>query len=537
MTTMQEGFFGPAREINEADPIEPTPMAVPIDRILEYDRNPRRERNEAYDEIETSIRQRGFIGTLPITRRPGEPHYRVAEGGNTVLRILKDLYETTQDPRFHTLQCLFEPWVSESETLIAHLVENDARGDLLFIDRARAVRELRDLLEQETGAPVSATRLAALLRERGYSIDQPAISRLDYAIETLFPVIPVALRSGVGRPAIDWIRKLDKILVTFLEGRSHNQTVIDGARAWFLACLRRHDSEDWLIDPICDELEAYLAEICGESVGTVRADFDFIERHGAPGPNAPPPLTFDPPDPGPTSPRTSSPGAPIVHEEEASGAEIGDSARAAAAGRRHHEAGDFEEEAPNEKPVVRLSTPTMPGATNQPPRQSDLPQDVKSLRGRMWTLATQLAQRHGLGECILICARGCGFLVDFPEQPPFAGPGPESAEEALRVMLWWMLAGLADQWPQAPGVAPALPLLEEARIYPAIKAVAEGDEITPTRTLVPRVGYPPSLAIAARELLAVLDVRDYERLIHLIDARRALQAHCRRLGKREVWQL
>ena len=212
-------------------------------------------------------------------------------------------------------------------------------------------------------------------------------------------------------------------------------------------------------------------------------------------------------------------------------------ARAAAAGRRIIEAFDFEEEAPNEKPAVRLSAPTIPSATGQPPRQSDLPQDVKSLRGRMWTLATQLAQRHGLGECILICARGCGFLVDFPEQPPFAGPGPESADEALRVMLWWMLAGLADQWPQGPGVAPALPLLEEARIYPAIKAVAEGDEITPTRTLVPRVGYPPSLAIAARELLAVLDVRDYERLIHLIDARRALQAHCRRLGKREVWQL
>ncbi|MCA1600799.1 MAG: hypothetical protein LC776_03820, partial [Acidobacteria bacterium] len=75
MTTMQQGFFGPARETNEADPIVSTPMAVPIDRILEYDRNPRRERNEAYDEIETSIRQRGFIGTLPITRRPGEPHY------------------------------------------------------------------------------------------------------------------------------------------------------------------------------------------------------------------------------------------------------------------------------------------------------------------------------------------------------------------------------------------------------------------------------------------------------------------------------
>jgi hypothetical protein len=104
-------------------------------------------------------------------------------------------------------------------------------------------------------------------------------------------------------------------------------------------------------------------------------------------------------------------------------------------------------------------------------------------------------------------------------------------------MLWWMLAGLADEWPHGPGVAPALVLLEEASIYPAIRAVAEGDEITPTRTLIPRVGYPPSLAIAARELLAVLDDRDYERLIQLIDARRALQAHFRRLGKQWVWDV
>ncbi|MGH9896067.1 MAG: hypothetical protein ACREA0_29575, partial [bacterium] len=64
------------------------------------------EHNEAYDEIETSIRRRGFVGTLPITRRPGESCYRVAEGGNTVLRILKALYEETQDPRFHTVHCL-----------------------------------------------------------------------------------------------------------------------------------------------------------------------------------------------------------------------------------------------------------------------------------------------------------------------------------------------------------------------------------------------------------------------------------------------
>ena len=368
---VQEGLVAPARELNEADPIEPTPMAVPIDRILEYDRNPRRERNEAYDEIETSIRRRGFVGTLPVTRRPGEPHYRVAEGGNTVLRILKDLYEKTQDPRFHTLQCLFEPWVSESETLIAHLVENDARGELLFIDRARAVRELRDLIEQETGAPISATRFAALLRERGYSIDQPTVSRLDYAIETLFPVIPTALRSGVGRPAIDRIRKLDKILVTFLEGRRRDQTVIDEARAWFLACLGRHDREDWRIDPVQDELEAHLAEICGESAGKVRADLDFIERYGATGSDVPVPPTFDPPE-LPTSSSAPSPG-PYIVDDHAPGAEIGGSPRIAVAGGHDHEAFDAGEDTPGEQAAAWRPAPEIRGATGQLPRADRSP--------------------------------------------------------------------------------------------------------------------------------------------------------------------
>lgn len=156
----------------------------------------------------------------------------------------------------------------------------------------------------------------------------------------------------------------------------------------------------------------------------------------------------------------------------------------------------------------------------------------------MWTLARQLAQRDALGECILACPnKGCGFLVDLPGMPLFAGEGPESAEEARRVTLWWMLAGLAEEWPYGLGQAPSLPYLEEASIYPAAMAISEGDEETSTQTLVPRVSFPPSLDILARELLAVVEDRSYTLLLQLIDTRRALQAHCRRLGKHRVWEL
>ncbi|MGH8515595.1 MAG: hypothetical protein ACREV8_16965 [Gammaproteobacteria bacterium] len=54
---------------------------------------------------------------------------------------------------------------------------------------------------------------------------------------------------------------------------------------------------------------------------------------------------------------------------------------------------------------------------------------------------------------------------------------------------------------------------------------------------MPRVSFPPSLDLAARQLFAVLDEHDYARLIQLIDTRRALQVHCRRLGKGIVWEI
>ncbi|MGH8656674.1 MAG: ParB family protein [Gammaproteobacteria bacterium] len=526
LQTLQQGFFGKNRELKEADPIEPTPMAVPLERIRPYDRNPRQEPNEAYDHIKLSIASRGFTGSLPITRRPGEPDYMVPEGGNTVLQIVKELYAETADPRFKTIYCLFEPWISESATLIAHLVENDARGELIFIDRARAVHQLRRLLEQETGGPLSALKLATLLREQGYGIDQPTIGRLEYAVEALLPVIPAALRAGMGRPAIDQIRKLEKTLTAFLKHRKCDPALIEAARSGFLNCLNRHDCEDWALDLVHREIEAHVAELCGESLAKVRADFELIEQHGAPGPDAPPPEPLTQPELSePSRTRVPAP-SPAASEEDPSGHGLETLDRLFGSGR---DADESLAQEPELEPTGLDLAKTSP---------LGLPQDVKSLRARMWTLARQLAQRNALGECILACPnKGCGFLVDLPAIPLFAGEGPESAEEARCVTLWWMLAALAEEWPYGLGQAPALPHLEEASIYPAAMAISEGDEETSTQTLVPRVSFPPSLDILARELLAVVEDRSYTLLLQLIDTRRALQAHCRRLGKQRVWEL
>jgi len=96
---LQEPHLGTPQAIKSADPLEPTPTVVPVNEIQEYDRNPREARNDAYDRIKESIRQRGFNGVLPITRRPGELHYIAAEGGNTTLQIL------TRHSRNQSVEC------------------------------------------------------------------------------------------------------------------------------------------------------------------------------------------------------------------------------------------------------------------------------------------------------------------------------------------------------------------------------------------------------------------------------------------------
>ncbi|MGH3993380.1 MAG: hypothetical protein ACRDSN_13075, partial [Pseudonocardiaceae bacterium] len=169
----------------------------------------------------------------------------------------------------------------------------------------------------------------------------------------------------------------------------------------------------------------------------------------------------------------------------------------------------------------------------------DLPQDLKSLRGRMWTLASQLASGSGLSDCILLCPKGCGYLVDLPSEPLCVTGRPETVKEVERLTIWWLLSTFADQWPFGPGVqgVPALVYLEDSRMYPVLQAAATEDATTLSSILVPFVDEPPMFARLCQYLFAVLEDRNFEIVMRLIETRWALQAHCRRLGKKWVWDL
>src|SRR3546814_18093090 len=91
-----------------SDPIADTPMVVTLDQLRPYDHDPRKKRNPAYEEIKASIRERGLDAAPAITRRPGEDHYIIRNGGNTRLAILRELWSETKDEQFFRISCLFQ---------------------------------------------------------------------------------------------------------------------------------------------------------------------------------------------------------------------------------------------------------------------------------------------------------------------------------------------------------------------------------------------------------------------------------------------
>lgn len=122
-----------------ASPVEDEAIGrtIPLDEIVSFDNDPRQSPNSEYARIKASIRAQGLDQPLVVTRRPGADHYVIAAGGNTRLKILRELLQETGESQFAQVTCVIKPWRGESEVMLAHLRENDLRGDLSFIDKAR----------------------------------------------------------------------------------------------------------------------------------------------------------------------------------------------------------------------------------------------------------------------------------------------------------------------------------------------------------------------------------------------------------------
>ena len=414
--------------------------------IKSYERNPRRSKNPEYDRIKDSIRANGLDQPLVVTQRPQATDYIVHAGGNTRLLVLKELLDETGHARFARVPCLFRPWRRESDVLLAHLRENDLRGNLTFIDKARALQDARQLLGEEMGLKtVSIRRLEVELSKVGYRISRSSICRMVYAVETLLELIPQALEAGLGRRPVERIRALERAARTLWK---HYCSGGEGAFSEVFAALcRRYDGVDWDTDMLQGAIETEIAEEAETSIHTIRVTLD-AELAGRelviP--------AFVPIKEPPKPERRDS-----DHENPATAEALNDK-----------EEGDTELVQAGNTPSDSVAAPIQPqdqpdGATTDVSESlidasDSKPTDLKSLRARAWTLAARLAQRNGMGDLVMpLAGKGLGFVLRDVPDPALADQLDEDALAQICI-LWWQLAACAEMtFAPIESIIPTLP--------------------------------------------------------------------------------
>lgn len=479
-------------------------VVLDVSRIHPYEHNPRRAPNAEYDRIKASIRADGLGQPLVVTQRPGGPHYIVHAGGNTRLRVLRELFEETGDRRFGEVPCVIRPWTREADVLLAHLKENDLRGELTFLDKALAVADARRFLAEGSEEPLTQAGLAEVLQRHGYGLSQGLISQMAYAVERLLPLLPQALKSGIGRPQVAKVRALDRAArAIWLERRVDTEAEYDQA---FEALCRRYDTADWDIARLRRALEAEIAERADISIHAVSLEIDarMSGRQVEPSTRR---MTIDDSEcdaetgvRGQDS-RDSSKAGRTTRETESAPPRVGAGDTAPEPSTSVNELGDWVADSDEEASPVVTATP--------PPRT-----DLKSLRARLWTLASRIAQRNGLSDLVQpIAGRGLGFVLHDVPDPALVDQLDEDALAQVS-MVWWYLAACAELT-VAPldALLPALP--EESVLRRALVDQDAGLLFASVWTLDPgHMGY---------RLWRRLDDRDWQDLLALMDTYRALR--------------
>lgn len=169
-------------------------MNVPVADIDFFEKNPRKHRDEeSYAQIKASIRAMGVQHPVHITQRPGSNRYVLAQGGNTRLQIVKELWEETSDKRWASIPCIFVEYVDEQTIHIQHLIENEQRQEMCFWDKAQAYSEIREIFQGSVGKEISQRQIVTVFATHGLSVSQGLLSLLFFANDKLQPLGNVAV--------------------------------------------------------------------------------------------------------------------------------------------------------------------------------------------------------------------------------------------------------------------------------------------------------------------------------------------------------
>jgi len=415
-------YFTANRTPVASDPLEPTPMKMAIDKIDFFDKNPRRSQNPEYDSILESLRANGQEEALTITRRPGAENFMIKRGGNTRLQIMKMLFEEANDHRFQIIECLFIPWISESDCIIGHLNENTTQGRMTLIDKARGYRDFKLHYERENNVELGQRKLAALLTDKGASVSQPLLVSMNYALDVLEPAIPNTLALGLGKAQVDKLKKLYQTFERLAKEHSiyEPQNLEAQVAAEFHHFLALHDDDDWEMELVLHEFVDLIDRLI-ERIPRATLQYDIDACIKSNPWNVELISTFE--------------SDPVIEddidqelddkkEEPAKSVSASNTTRSSSSTNQTKDkqpSGNEGSSTDSEPPAIKRdpnTESTMPIVDNiHPPALAFTAGefDLKTMRSRIYTLALQFAKSSGVHSSVLPWPYGYGYFVELPK--------------------------------------------------------------------------------------------------------------------------
>jgi len=440
-----EGHFGLSADepLPLTDPISTTQMVLKLQDIKPYDKNPRREKNPAYEDIKASILSKKQLNNnFNVTRRPGDDLFMVESGGNTRLAILKELYLETADEVFNTVHCMFMPWKSEASILTAHLIENEMRGDMMLIDKAYAVQELKSEVERGQGEEVSDRAFTKIATKMGYRISPPLLRRFNYAIK-LDQMIPLVLRTGVGGTKLDYIKKVEKAYFQLCE---EHEEQFDAA---FMQVMSENDGELFDFDQVRNELDRLLEKIIGLRSNIIYMKVNQIldnnmgHRSELYDSDIDIDIDIDILSEGDTL-TTHQQSESIVEDEHLSKNESGDLKKGAdnisqPQSSSHQEADTNESGNSHDESIEAISTRKKAAESQTTDKEQNPAIVLKRLRERGYELALKISKTCDLEQSVMPADNGLGYFIETPHYQL-------TLEENLdKFGCWWFLYSVSEQ--------------------------------------------------------------------------------------------
>jgi hypothetical protein len=148
------------------------------------------EVNPRYAEIKESIRVQGITNQLSVTKHPITGKFIPFAGGNTRIRILKELFAETGDIKYKNLDVVVMPFTDHLSLLVNHFAENELRGDVSFWEKAKGILMVKSELQTDHDRFVTAIDVQKVAKAKGLDFSLRVLQLYFFATDKLAPIGP-----------------------------------------------------------------------------------------------------------------------------------------------------------------------------------------------------------------------------------------------------------------------------------------------------------------------------------------------------------